>query len=88
MAACWRPQGAGCCASGEGEPPSLKTTGRIRRALGTFDVDWISVSMGIPVTTAAGRGYRPVEKTIQGGKVVTLSAPHKGGWVAAIVRKQ
>jgi hypothetical protein len=27
-----------------------------------------------------------MEKTIQGGDVITLSAPFKGGWVAAIVR--
>jgi hypothetical protein len=25
--------------------------------------------------------------TIEGGRVVTLSAPYKGGWVAAIVKK-
>jgi hypothetical protein len=43
--------------------------------------------MGITVETAAALNYRQVDKTIEGGKVVTLSAPYKGGWVAAIVRK-
>ena len=57
-------------------------------APGTFDVTWISVSMGVRVYTAAALGYRPVEKTIQGGNVVAFSAPYKGGWVAAIVRKK
>ena len=53
----------------------------------SFDVTWISVSMGICTETAAALGYRPMEKTIEGGGVVTLSAPYKGGWVAAIVKQ-
>ena len=54
---------------------------------GSFDVTWISVSMGICVTTAADRAYRPMEKTVEGGSVVTFTAPYKGGWVAAIVKR-
>jgi len=56
-------------------------------ATGTLDVTWISVSMGIRVQTAATLGYRPVEKIIDGGGVVTISAPYKGGWVAAMVKQ-
>jgi hypothetical protein len=54
---------------------------------GSFDVTWISVAMGITTRTSAAGGYRLVKKTIEGGGVVTLSAPYKGGWVAAIVKK-
>ena len=54
---------------------------------GNFDVTWISVSMGITTRTSATGGYRLMNKTIQGGSVVTISAPYKGGWVAAIVKK-
>jgi hypothetical protein len=50
-------------------------------------VTWISVSMGIPVGTSAAGGYRLMRKTIEGGDVITISAPYKGGWVAAIVKK-
>jgi len=53
----------------------------------TFDVTWISVSMGIPTRTSASGRYRLMNKTIQGGRVVTLTAPYKGGWVVAIVKK-
>ena len=56
-------------------------------ATGSFDVTWISVSMGMPTRTSAAGGYRLMKKTIEGGGVVTLSAPYKGGWVAAIVKK-
>ena len=56
-------------------------------ATGAFEVTWISVSMGVRVETAASLGYRPMDKTIDGGGVVTLSAPYKGGWVAAIVKR-
>jgi hypothetical protein len=56
-------------------------------ATGAFDVTWISVSMGIRVQTAANLGYRSVEKVIEGGGIVTLSAPYKGGWVAAMVKQ-
>ena len=54
---------------------------------GAFDVTWISVSMGVCVQTAAALGYRLMEKTIEGGGVVPISAPYKGGWVAAIVKQ-
>jgi hypothetical protein len=53
----------------------------------SFDVTWISVSMGISTRTSATGRYRLMNKTIQGGTVVTLSAPYKGGWVAALVKK-
>jgi hypothetical protein len=54
---------------------------------GAFEVTWISVSMGVTTQTSAAGGYRLMEKTIQGGDIVTISAPYKGGWVAAIVKK-
>jgi hypothetical protein len=54
---------------------------------GTFDVTWISVSMGVPTRTSAAGGYRQMKKTIEGGRVVTMSAPYKGGWVAAVVKR-
>ncbi|MGM0488888.1 MAG: hypothetical protein ACQESR_19280, partial [Planctomycetota bacterium] len=54
---------------------------------GTFSITWISVAMGIPVETSQRGGYRPLDKTIEGDRVVTLSAPYKGGWVAAIRKK-
>jgi hypothetical protein len=56
-------------------------------APGTFGVTWISVSMGIRTESSAAGGYRLMDKTLQGGRVVTISAPYKGGWVAAIVKK-
>ncbi len=56
-------------------------------ATGSFEVTWISVSMGIRTQSSATGGYRLMKKTIEGGSVVTLSAPYKGGWVAAIVKK-
>jgi len=57
-------------------------------APGEFEITWISVSMGITVRTSARGGYRLMDKTLRGGRVVTLSAPYKGGWVAALVRKR
>ncbi|MBT3377405.1 MAG: hypothetical protein HN742_30710 [Lentisphaerae bacterium] len=56
-------------------------------ATGSFNVTWISVSMGVTTRTSRAGGYRLMDRTIQGGSVVTLSAPYKGGWVAAIVKK-
>ena len=53
----------------------------------TFNVTWISVSMGIVTQTSAAGSYRLMNKTIQGGRIVTLTAPYKGGWIAAIVKK-
>jgi len=55
--------------------------------LGTFRITWISVSMGIPIETSQSGGYRLMDKTIEGNRVVTLSAPYKGGWVAALVKQ-
>lgn len=59
----------------------------LSNAAGSFDVTWISVSMGVTTQTSAAGGYRPMKKTIEGGRVVTMTAPYKGGWVAAIVKK-
>lgn len=56
-------------------------------APGSFDVTWISISMGVTTRSSAAGRYRLTDKTIQGGRVVTLSAPYKGGWVVAIVKK-
>ncbi|HJN16174.1 MAG TPA: hypothetical protein QGH10_11805 [Armatimonadota bacterium] len=56
-------------------------------APGTFGVTWISVSMGTVTESSAAGGYRLMDKTIQGGGVVTLSAPYQGGWVAALVKQ-
>ena len=56
-------------------------------ATGSFDVTWISVSMGVPTRTSAAGGYRLMKNTIEGGGVVTMSAPYKGGWVAAVIKK-
>ena len=56
-------------------------------ATGSFDVTWISVAMGVRTRTSAAGGYRLMKKTIEGGGVVTISAPYKGGWVVAIVKK-
>jgi len=53
-------------------------------ARGTFEITWISVSMGIPVRSSQRGGYRLMDTTLKGGRVVTLTAPYKGGWVAAI----
>ena len=58
----------------------------LSRAPGTYNITWISVSMGITTQSSATGGYRLMKKTIKGGGVVTMSAPYKGGWVAAIVK--
>ena len=54
---------------------------------GRFNISWISVAMGRTVESSQLGGYRPMDKTLEGGRVVTLSAPYKGGWVAAIVKQ-
>jgi hypothetical protein len=59
----------------------------LSKAPGVFNLTWISVAMGITVQTSAKGGYTLTEKTIQGGRVVHLSAPYKGGWVAALVKQ-
>lgn len=55
-------------------------------AAGTFDITWIGISLGMTTRTSAAGGYRLMENTIEGGNVVTVSAPYKGGWVAAITK--
>ena len=54
---------------------------------GAYTVTWISVAMGIVVENSQASPYGTQDKTIRGGGVVTLRAPYKGGWVAAIVKK-
>jgi len=49
----------------------------LMRQPGSYDLRWISISSG-------NWGERD---TIQGGSVVEITAPDKGGWVAAITRK-
>ena len=56
-------------------------------APGTYNITWISVSMGRVVETSEKGGDRLMDATIEGGGVVPLSAPYKGGWVAAIMKK-
>jgi hypothetical protein len=56
-------------------------------APGPFEVTWISVSSGVTTRTWASGGHRLMDKTMNGGSPVKLSAPYKGGWVAAIVKK-
>ncbi len=59
----------------------------LSRAPGTFEITWISVSMGITVRSSQRGGYRLMDTTLKGGAVATLAAPYRGGWVAALVRK-
>ncbi|MBN1669860.1 MAG: hypothetical protein JXR37_02430 [Kiritimatiellae bacterium] len=59
----------------------------LSKAPGTFEVIWISVAMGRPVQSAQTRGYKLMEPTLEGGAVVEMTAPYKGGWVAALVRR-
>ena len=50
----------------------------LSQAKGAFTLKWISITEG----TWWGK-----EQPLQGGRVVELTAPFKGGWVAAIVKK-
>lgn len=59
----------------------------LTEAPGTFDVKWISVSEGVTTRTTSAKVYAQTKDSIEGGGVVTLSAPYKGGWVAALVKK-
>lgn len=59
----------------------------LSNATGSFQITWISVSLGITTQSSKTGGYRLMDKTIKGGDVVNISAPYKGGWVAAIVRE-
>ena len=56
-------------------------------APGSLSITWISVSMGIVTESAAALEYRHLDKTIEGGSVVSLTAPYKGGWIAALVKQ-
>ena len=51
-----------------------------------FELSWISVSMGLTTETAQGGGYKPMEKNVEGGGVVSLAAPYKGGWIAVLAK--
>lgn len=59
----------------------------LSRAAGTFEITWISVSMGRVVQSSQGGRYQLMDKSLEGGRTVTLSAPYKGGWIAALVKK-
>jgi hypothetical protein len=59
----------------------------LSEAPGTFSITWISVAMGRTVASSQRGGYRLMDGTVQGGGVVTLTAPYKGGWVAALVKQ-
>ena len=59
----------------------------LSEAPGPFEITWISVSSGVTTRTWAAGRHRLMPNTIEGGRTVTLSAPYKGGWVAAIVKK-
>jgi len=55
-------------------------------AAGPFEITWISVSSGVVTRTWAGGDWRQRPIRLEGGRQLTLSAPYKGGWVAAIVK--
>ncbi len=59
----------------------------LSRTSGPFEITWISISLGVAVQTSQTSGYRRIPTVIRGGKVVTLTAPYRGGWVAAITRQ-
>lgn len=59
----------------------------LSQAPGTYSVTWISVAMGIVVKNSQTATYDTKDKTLTGGGIVTLNAPYKGGWVAAIVKQ-
>lgn len=56
-------------------------------ASGTLGVTWISISEGITTRTTSTKVYARTKDSIEGGTVVTLSAPYKGGWVAVLGKK-
>lgn len=55
-------------------------------APGPLEITWISVSSGVTTRSWAGGDWRQLPIRIQGGRPLTLSAPYKGGWVAALVK--
>ena len=54
-------------------------------APGVFDVTWVSVSIGEVVETMQPRGQS--DPTVDGGRIVEMRAPYKGGWVAVLVKR-
>lgn len=60
----------------------------LSRAPGSFKITWISISMGRVVENSQSNGYQRHDQTLAGGRVVSLSAPYKGGWIAALVKKE
>ena len=59
----------------------------LSNAPGTFAVTWISVSMGVTTRSSATGDYRLMDQTLEGGRVVTVTAPYQGGWVVALVKQ-
>jgi hypothetical protein len=64
----------------------------LRSCNGSYELTWISVTEGRtvkeivkPIPDPAGK-YKDAS-TIQGGSIVTITAPYQGGWVAAVVRE-
>ncbi len=56
-------------------------------APGTFSVKWISVAEGVTTRTTSAKVYARTKDSIAGGRVVSLSAPYKGGWVGVLVKQ-
>ncbi len=54
---------------------------------GVFSLTWISVSSGVTTRSSETGRYSLMSNTIKGGKIVRLSAPYKGGWIVALMRK-
>ncbi|MCA9158141.1 MAG: hypothetical protein KDA72_07435, partial [Planctomycetales bacterium] len=59
----------------------------LTQAPGKYSITWLGVSMGREVESSEKRGFRLMDKTLEGGSIVRLDAPYKGGWVAAIVKQ-
>ncbi len=59
----------------------------LTNAKGAFEITWISVTQGMTTDTTSARLYGRTPNTLTGGRILRLSAPYKGGWVAAIVKK-
>ncbi len=55
----------------------------LSEAKGTYKLKWISITEGI-MLEPVGR-FKDI--SLQGGSVVDLTAPYKGGWVAVILKK-
>ncbi len=60
----------------------------LRAAPGPLAITWISVAMGTEVRSSQTGGYRLLNESIPGGRIIPIEAPYnKGGWVAAIRRR-